>query len=184
MEDSQILDLYFARSEDAIAHTQKKYGAMLLALSRRITEDDRDAQECVNDTYWEAWRRIPPIRPEHFGAFLTKIARHISLNRCQMRHAAKRSALMVELSQELEQCVAGQSDAVDLDNQALRDAIERFLRSLDDTGQYIFVRRYFFGESLEEIGKRTGRSENNLASVLFRIRNKLRQFLKKEGITL
>ncbi len=184
MEDSQILDLYFARSEDAIAQTEQKYGPMLLALSNRTTEDLQDAQECVNDTYLQAWQRVPPQRPAYFGAYLAKITRHISLNRCQMRHAAKRSALVVELSRELEQCVAGQADVVDEENQALQAAINRFVRSLDDATQYIFVRRYFFGESLGEIARRTGRSESSLASVLFRTRSRLRLFLKKEEIDL
>ncbi len=184
MEDTQIVALFLARNEDAIAQTARKYGTMLQTLSRRITENDQDAAECVNDTYWQAWNLIPPNEPERLGAFLAKIVRHISFNLCEKRRADKRSALTVALSAELEQCVAGTEDVVDRDNLELRNALNRFLRSLDDTAQYVFVRRYFFGESLTEIAQRTGRSENNLASVLFRTRNKLRRHLQKEGITL
>ncbi len=184
MEDREIVALYFARQESAIACTQEKYGRLLLALSQRITEDPQDAQECVNDTYLQAWQRIPPQAPVHLGAWLVKITRHISLNRCRRDQARKRSAVVTELSQELQQCIPGRLDAVDLENRALREALIRFLGSLDGTARYIFIRRYFFAESLQEISRQTGRSENNLASVLFRVRNKLRAQLEKEGIPL
>ncbi len=184
MEDHEILELYFARNEDAIVQTQRKYGGPLEALCRRITEDALDAQECVSDTYLQAWQRIPPHRPDYFYGFLARIARHISLNRCQMRHARKRSAIVVELSDELQQCLVGMPDAVDWDNEALKASLNRFVRGLEPQSQYIFVRRYFLAESLGEIARRTGRSENDLASLLFRIRRKLKNHLQKEGIPL
>ncbi len=184
MDDKEIVALYFARSEDAIACTQEKYGSLLLSISQRITEDPLDAQECVSDTYMQAWQRIPPQKPTFLGAWLAKITRHISLNVCRLRHTQKRSALITELSGELQQCIPGQMDAVDLDAAVLREALNLFLHNLDDSTQYIFVRRYFFAESLQEIARRTGRSEKALASILFRVRNKLRAQLEKEGITL
>ncbi len=184
MDDKEIVALFFARSEDALTRTQEKYGPMLLVLSRRITENEQDAQECVNDTYLQAWQSIPPQAPAHLGAYLAKITRHISLNLCRLRHAQKRSALVTELSEELQQCIPGQLDAVDLDNKALQDSLNRFLQGLDGPTQYIFMRRYFFAESLQEIARRTGRSEKALASILFRARNKLRAQLEKEEIPL
>ncbi len=184
MEDKQIVALFLARDQAAIARTEEKYGKLLLTLSCRITESPEDAAECVNDALLQAWQRIPPDQPAHLGAWLAKVTRHISLNVCQKRHAQKRSAVITELSLELQSCIPGSLDAVDWENRALRDAINHFLRTLDGSARYIFVRRYFFGDSLPELARRTGRSEQNLASILFRARNKLRAQLSKEGIDL
>ncbi len=184
MEDKQIVALFLARDQAAIARTQEKYGKLLLTLSHRITENREDADECVNDALLQAWQRIPPDCPAHLGAWLAKVTRHISLNVCQKRRAQKRSAVVTELSQELQACVPGPLDAVDWDNRALQDAINHFLQALDGSTRYIFVRRYFFGDTLPEIARRTGRSESNLASILFRARSKLRAQLSKEGIDL
>ncbi len=184
MEDNQIIALFFARDQAALACTQEKYGKRMLMLSHRITESPEDAQECVNDALLQAWQRIPPQQPAHLGAWLAKVTRHISLNLCEKRKAQKRSAAVTELTQELQSCIPGALDAVDWDNRALRDALNRFLKGLDGSSRYIFMRRYFFADSLQEIARRTGRSENNLASVLFRARNRLRVQLEKEGIPL
>ncbi len=182
MEDTAILDLYFARNEAAIAQTAAKYGNGLYALSLRITENHEDTDECVSDTYFRAWNAIPPERPVHLFAYLGKIVRNLSLNICQKRQAQKRSAIVVELSNELQQCIA--VPLAQPEDDALRSTLNSFLRSLDSQSRYIFVRRYFYSDALGDIAKATGRSENNLASVLFRIRKKLRNYLQKEGICL
>ncbi len=184
MEDKDIVSLLHARDEAGLMQAQEKYGRLLLALSQRITENEQDAQECVSDAFLQAWQYIPPQSPSHLGAWLAKAVRHISLNLCEKRRAQKRSAVLTELSQELQQCIPGALDAVDLEGRLLQETLNRFLKGLDGSTRYLFVRRYFFGESLQELSAATGRSENALASTLFRARNKLRAQLQKEGIDL
>ena len=105
MEDAKIVDLYFARNEDAICQTDAAYGRKLFCLADRILHDAQDSEESVSDTYMKTWETIPPHRPTYFYAYLAKICRNFSLGRLQWNSAAKRNAVCVTLTQELEQCI-------------------------------------------------------------------------------
>ncbi len=180
MDDGKIIELYFSRDEKAIEETQKKYGTRLLALSVSITDDRLDSEECVNDTYLRIWNSIPPTRPKHFFGFIAKIVRNISLDVLDRRSAQKRLTTVVELSHELEECIP--SDTVE--DSALGEALNSFLRELEDDAQYIFVRRYFYSEPLSQIAARTGRSETAVTSLLYRTRKQLKKHLQNEGVKL
>ncbi len=180
MDDSKIIELYFARDEKAIEETAKKYGTRLHGLSLSITENALDAEECVNDTYLRLWQSIPPARPAHFFGYIARIVRNISLDLVERRQAKRRSATVVELTHELEECLPSR----EYETEELREALNSFLYALDGETQYIFMRRYFYSESVGLIAKRTGRSETAVSSLLYRTRNRLRTHLESEGIKL
>ena len=186
MEDSVIVDLFLNRSEDAITETDKKYGKQLLSLSVNITTDKRDAEECKNSTYFKAWNSIPPHEPrQYLFPFLSRIIRPLSLNVCKSRMAEKRRAVYVELSDELENCIPSPDDTeCRLDDMAICTALNEFLSSLPADGRRVFMRRYFYGDSTAAIAAGTGMTENNVKASLYRSRQKLLSYLKKEGIEL
>ena len=133
MLDGEIIDLYLKREPDAIRHTSEKYGSRLLVLSNRLMQDMETAKECENDTYFQAWERIPPNEPrEYFFAFLAKIIRHLSLDVCRKKNRQKRNAVIVELSGELEQCIPDRSSNVQtaVDGNEFGRVVSEFLRSL------------------------------------------------------
>lgn len=183
MEDEQIIALYFSRDDRAIRETETAYGGRLLTLSRRILNCREDAQECVNDTYWQTWNSIPPERPGILYAFLAAICRHLSLNRLDWRSAAKRSGCMVELTAELENCIPArmQDPAARI---ALKDALEQFLGGLKQEERLIFLRRYLYLEPIAQLAQEFGISQSKCKTLLYRLRNKLRLHLEKEGIAV
>lgn len=185
MEDEKIVQMYTERDEGAIKRTTEKYGARLRQLSFGITSNRETAEECENDTYMETWSRIPPAEPKtYFYAFLARITRSISIDRCRQRSSLKRNGLIVELSQELETCLPAADNVEDaLDEKLLGEAVSRFLRTLPDEKQVIFVRRYFYLDSISEISKRLSYGESKVKMTLLRTRNELREYLKKEGYT-
>ena len=186
MEDEKIIELFFLRDEKALKRTAEKYGARLRSVSFGITSDEQTAEECENDTYLEAWNAIPPNEPRtYFYAFLARIVRHISIDRCRERKSLKRDAYIVELSRELAESVPA-SDSVEskMDAKALGEAISRFLLTLSDEKQIIFMRRYFYMDSIDEISRRLSVSESKVKTTLFRMRNSLRDYLIKDGYTL
>ena len=186
MEDEKIVQLYLERDETAIWHTAEKYGLRLRALSFGITSDRQTSEECENDTYYEAWKRIPPNEPkEYFYAFLARITRHISIDRCRERASLKRNGLIVELTEELEMCLPAYDD-VDrvIDAKMLGEAINRFLLTLSREKRVIFMRRYFFLDNVSAIAKRCYVSESKVKTSLLRIRKDLKDYLNKEGYTL
>lgn len=176
MDDITIIDLYFARDEAAIRHTAEKYGGRLRALSHGIVQDMQTAEECENDTYLQAWNAIPPHDPkEYLYAFLARITRHISLNRCRDRRRLKRSAYICELSAELEQCIPAPDDAqCRLDDLALSEAINGFLGALDEEKRNLFLRRYWYLDSISDLARRFAMSESKVKTTLFRCRAQLR----------
>lgn len=186
MDDSTIVALYFRRDESAIEHTREKYGQRLRDLSFHIVEDAQTAEESENDTYLEAWLSIPPHAPENYlYCFLARITRNISLNRCRERSRLKRQAHLCELSEEMAQCVPS-PDNVEycLENKALGNAINGFLGSLSREKRGIFVRRYWFLDSISEISVRYAISESKTKTTLHRCREKLRKHLEKEGFSI
>ena len=186
MEDKKIVELYLRRDESAIARTAEKYGTRLRSFAYGIVADQQTAEECENDTYLTAWNSIPPNEPRsYFYPFLARILRNLSLSRCRERSALKRSAHVEELSREMEQCIPAQDDLqCRLDELVLKQAINGFLRTLSDDKRNLFVRRYWYLDSVELIANRYGLSKSKVKTTLFRVRNGLREYLIKEGYIL
>ena len=182
MEDAKIIALFFERNEQAVKETDTAYGRKLYVLSNNILNNREDAEESVSDTYMETWKTIPPKRPKYFYAFLASICRNLSLNRLDWKMAAKRNAEVVELTQEMESCIPDRRQDAEPDRRELRQALERFLESLSKESRLIFLRRYLYVDTVAEIAARYGISESKVKTQLHRTRNKLRNFLAKEGI--
>jgi len=186
LDDKKIVELFFERDEAAIKHTSEKYGRRLRSLSQRIVKDSQTAEECENKTYLETWNSIPPNEPkDYLYAFLARIVRHISLNFCRERNRLKRRAHICELSVEMEQCIPAPNDCeCGIEDMALKEAINSFLVLLDAEKRNIFLRRYWYMDSITDISKRYDLSESKVKTTLFRSRNKLREHLIKEGYML
>lgn len=183
MEDEEILDLYFARDEQAVAETDRKYGPYCFSLANSILNNLQDAEETVNDTYLHTWKAIPPKRPRYFQIFLAKITRNLAFSRYRSLSACKRGGGEVTLVlEELEQCIPSPSQVEDtLNARELTRTIRSFLDSLSPREQDIFLRRYFFVEESEAIARRYGMKPATVLRNLSRTREKLRKYLAKEG---
>lgn len=184
MEDEQIIELYFRRDQDAIVQTELAHGAKLNALANRILMNHEDAQECVSDTYMKAWETIPPTRPSYFYAYLAKICRFLCFGRLDWNNAAKRKAEIVELSAEMELCIPDPARERQMESQELAGLLNEFLGTLPEESRKIFLRRYWYADSITEIAQRYQMGESKVKTRLFRTRNALRSFLEKEGITV
>ena len=186
LNDEKIVELYLLRDETAIKETKDKYHNRLIALAYGIVNDEQTAEECENDTYIKAWNTIPPNEPRRYlYPFLARITRHISLNYCRNRNRLKRSAFIFELSSEMEQCIPAPDEfECKIDEIALGKAINDFLSTLDEEKRNIFIRRYWYLDSVANISKRFSISQSKTKTTLFRCRNGLREYLKKEGYTL
>ena len=182
MDDNEILDLYFARSEQAIVQTDQKYGFYCYSIAKRILSDPLDAEESVNDTYAEVWKSIPPRRPKYFFAFLASICRHLSLNRVDWKQAAKRRAQVVPLTEEMENCIPDTVHERQMEAKELGRLLDLFLESLPKDSRLIFLRRYWYVDSVPEIAARYGMTESKVKMQLSRTKEKLRLFLEQEEI--
>lgn len=182
MEDGQILELFWERSEDAIGQVKEKYDGVCMALLRNLLRNEQDAQECANDAYLALWNTIPPERPEPLVTYLLKIARNQGLRRITYYNAQRRDDRQVIALQELESCLAS-PDVVEqaVESKLLEEEIEAFLRTLPKADRQIFLRRYWFCDSLEDIAKGFGGTRMSVKSKLFRLRTRLRNHLIKEG---
>lgn len=184
MEDSLIVELFLQRNESAISESSEKYGSRLRSLALGITEDALTAEECENDTYLEAWKRIPPHEPrKYLYAFLARITRHLALNRIREAKSQKRHAFLTVLSAELEQCLPS-GEEPQLDQLALKEALNGFLTTLSEEKRNIFLRRYWFLDSIECISERFGLSQSKVKTTLFRCRKGLKSYLEQEGYVL
>ena len=186
LDDDRIIELYLLRDETAINQTSEKYGSRLLSLAYGIINDRQTAEECENDTYMEAWNTIPPHEPRSFlYAFLARITRHISLNCCRDRARLKRSAYICELSAEMEECIPAPDDVeCRIDDMALREALNGFLRTLDEEKRNVFLRRYWYLDSIADVSKRYALSQSKVKSMLFRMRSQLKNYFEQEGYDL
>ncbi len=186
MGDEEILELYWARSEEAIAATAERYGAYCRTIALHILGNSQDAEECVNDAYLGAWNAIPPGRPESLAAFLGKITRNAALNRRRREKAKKRGSGQVELAlSELEDCVpAVVSVEQGVEDQLITAALESFLLIQVQPKRNIFIRRYWYLSPIRDIAKEYGMSQSKVKSMLFRMRKELKAYLEKEGILL
>lgn len=186
MEDEKILDLYWDRDEAAIYETDRKYGRYLTKIARNVLSDIEDSRESVNDTYYAAWNSIPPQRPGILSAYLGKLARRISIDMLRKRTRQKRGGSEYILSlEELEGTLsAGNTTEEAMDEKLLGEAISNFLRTLPPLTRHTFIGRYYFLDPLAEVARYCGISESKAKSLLFRTRNKLRDYLLKEGFAL
>ena len=182
MEDKKIVELYWARNEEAITQTSVKYGGMMHATSKSIVGSHEDAEECVNDAYLAAWNSMPENRPTYLGGYMAKIIRNISINRYDHNHAVKRQAVQVAF-EELEECLADlQTPAEQYEQGCLKEVLDSFLESLDEQKRVIFLRRYFYTDSIAEIAQRMQMGEGKVKSILFRLRGQLAEVLKEAGV--
>ena len=186
MKDEAIIELYWARSEAAIAETERAYGRYCRSVALGILRDDQDAEETVNDAYLKTWNSIPPERPNPLKGFLGRITRQLSINRLERNTAQKRGAGQYALAlEELAECIPDRDSGTDLDDlTALRDALNRFLRELDPEPRRVFLRRYWHTQSVAEIAEACGMSQSKVKSMLLRTRNRLRIKLTEEGFFL
>lgn len=182
VEDSEIIERYWARDEQAIQETDRVYGRKLYALADRILQNQEDAEESVSDTYMKAWETIPPQRPNYFFPYLAKLCRNFALGRLDWRNAAKRNAEVVTLTREMELCIPDPSYDKRLEGEEIGEALNRFLEGLSRESRMIFMRRYWYTDSISQIAARYGISESKVKTRLHRTRAQLYAFLKKEGI--
>lgn len=180
MEDEKILRLLFARSESAIDALMRKFGRQVTAIARNILGLEQDAQEAVNDTWLAVWDAIPPARPKPLGAFVCRIGRNISLNQLRSRTAQKRDSRYDLCMEELSQILPDTTTEELVDARALGRCINDYLGGLEAQARWLFLRRYWFGDSVKELSRQTGLSENVLSVRLHRLRKQLKEHLIKE----
>ena len=182
MEDLQIIGLLFQRSETAISALQQKFGGLCRSIISHVLTDRRDIEECTNDTYLRVWNSIPPQRPERLDSYLARIARNVALDRYDYNTASMRKSDLTLAYEELALYLPSRNQETDAIE--FRSFINRFLRSMPKIPRAMFIRRYWYGESISEIAVAFEYSEEKVKSSLFRTRNKLRGAMIKEGIYL
>lgn len=185
MEDREIIELFWARMETAINETAKKYGRLCNYIAANILVSREDCEECVNDTYFGLWSAIPPQRPERFSAFVSKVVRNLSLKKYEYVTAEKRNPEAVCSFDELSECVSG-GDYVEneLENRRIEELLNTFLWKQEEAKRRVFVRRYWYFESIACICEKTGFSESKVKSMLFHLRKDLKEYLEREGVAL
>ncbi len=182
MEDSTIIALFFERSEQAIAELDKKYGSAIKKTAANILSDRSDVEECVNDTYLRAWNSIPPHKPNPLISFVCKIARNLALDKYRTNKAEKRNSEFDLILDEMEACIPSDMCVeTEIEEKELSSAISRFLLTLNRDDRFLFVRRYWYADSITELAALTNTSTNRISVRLFRIREKLKKTLLKEG---
>lgn len=185
MEDGQIIELYWSRDQRAIRETDGKYGKLLHGIAWNLLRSREDSEECVNDTYLRAWEAIPPARPGAFRTWLGQITRNLSLDRWKSRRAEKRGGGAEVLLGELEDCVpAPAGTRRPVEDGELAELLSAFLRRLSREARAMFLRRYWYGESVAEVAEALGCGEGKVKSSLFRSRKALREYLEREGIAV
>ena len=183
MNDSQIVNMYWERNEKAVEETQKKYGSFCYSVAYSILCNEEDAKESVNDTYLDAWNSIPPHKPSVLSAFLGKITRRISIDKWRNKNAARRGGGQItDTLDELAECIPDNNGIEkQLEEKALNETINSFIKSLPKKEQKIFICRYWYLDSIKSISEQFGFSQSKVTSMLFRIREKLRKILMEEG---
>lgn len=181
MDDSQIIQLYFDRDEHAIAETSRKYGALCYRIAGNILRSHEDAEECVNDVYLRLWNAIPPACPDSLPAYICRIARNLALKKFESVHAEKRSPDVTVPLSEIEAFLPDERALSAAAQEGLSSVINRFLSGEKEETRNVFVRRYWFFDSVHDIAEQYAVSESKVKSILFRTRKKLRRHLEKEG---
>lgn len=181
MTDTNLIDLFFARSEDAIARTKEQYGKLVRHIIAGILKSTQDIEECENDTYLGTWNSIPPKHPDSLKAYLAVIARNTALKRYAYLHAEKRNAEYAVSFEELAECICDNTDSAQHSDMELRETINGFLQTLKAEQRRVFLLRYWMGYSIEEITQQCGIGKSKVESMLFRMRGKLRTYLTERG---
>ncbi len=186
MDDNDIIQLYWDRNDQAIHMTSEKYGHYCKSIARNILNNDQDADECVNDTYWNAWNAMPTLWPEQLATFLGKITRNLSFNKYKHNHAEKRGGGEIPLVlDELADCVSDTDDVAQIiDRQELRKAINSFVRSLSTKKRNLFVRRYWYADPVSEIAADYEMLQASVSKALERTRKQLNTYLTERGFEL
>lgn len=186
MEDIKIVQLYWDRDQKAIFETATKYGNYCTSIAKNILGNDEDAEECVSDTYMNAWNSMPPHRPNMLSTFLGKITRNLSFNRYKHNHANKRGGSEISaVLDELSECVSGKDNVEqEIEYKELANVIDSFLDTLSFKKRNIFICRYWYTDSISEIAKQFHMRENTVSMTLHRIRLKLQKYLMERGYEL
>ena len=185
MDDKQIIELYFERNEQAIKETETKYGAFCHRIAMNILGIHEDAEECVNDTYYSVWKQIPPTVPEVFKVYLGRITRNLSISRFRAMRAKKRYSSMEIMLSELNDCVPSSSNVEQtIEVMQLSDYISEWLDSLPEEDCALFVRRYWFGDEVQELAKKCGITAAKVAQRMLRLRKSLKVALEQKGVAL
>lgn len=185
MDDKEIIELFWARNEDAIAQSDIKYGKSLKTLSNNILQNHNDCEECVNDTYVKAWETIPPKKPYSLFAYLGKIVRNISIDLWRKNSAQKRNYNLTVMLSELSECIPEtQTTEEKAEERVLSGVINSWLVSLSEDDRFLFTGRYWFGEDVKSLSKKLKLSPNATSARLFKLRKRLQSELEKEGISL
>ena len=182
MDDLMIIELYFARNEQAIKETDIKYVKLCFSMANNILFNDEDSEECVNDTYLSVWNKIPPTRPNNFRAFICKIVRNLSMKKLEFNRALKRTQNVTVSYTELEEILPDTRTAPEWEYENLGKIISDFLQHEKEDARNVFIRKYYFFDSISDIAERYSFTESKVKNMLYHSRNKLRECLKKEGI--
>ncbi|MBR2907785.1 MAG: sigma-70 family RNA polymerase sigma factor [Clostridia bacterium] len=176
VEDEKIIALFEGRDEQALLEIDRLYGRLCLTVARGITENEADAEECLNDTYLRLWNAIPPEHPKSLRAYALRTVKNLALDKLERRKAKKRAAVLLEL----DECIGHFAD--DLTDEELRNALNEFLETLERVDAVIFVRRYYYSEPVKTIAERLGCKDNAISKRLGKMRRNLRKFLTERGI--
>ncbi len=183
MEDKHIIALFFARSEQALVALAEKYDRLCKKIARNILKNEQDSEECVNDGYLGAWETIPPQEPDPLAAYVCRLVRNAAVNRYHANTAQKRNSFYDVSLDELEDCLSG-GDTLDeeIAVQELGELLNCFLETLSQENRVLFLRRYWFADSVNDIAERLQMNSNSVSARLFRIREKLRAYLEEQGV--
>ena len=184
MDDAKIIELFFSRNEDAIAETALKYGKLCYSISGNILENSEDTEECVNDTYMALWNCIPPQKPSNLMAFISKIIRNLSLKKLEYNLAKKRDSSITHSLYELEEILPDTAISDKFDDEEIGRLLSEFLRKEKPHTRSVFIRKYWYFDSVSDIARRYKFSESKVKSMLFHTRNRLKKYLIKEGVHL
>ena len=183
MDDQSIVELFIQRNENAITESKKKYGNYCARIAANILSVSEDAEECVNDTWVSAWNRIPPVIPVSLKAFYGKLVRDISLDRYRKSHAGKRFTGMVMILDELSECIPSDQDVQKiLEARELTDMINTWLAGLTKDDRVLFIKRYYYGETVKSLAGMMNCTENQMAQKMLKLRNGLKAYLRTEGV--
>ena len=184
MDDLSIIELYFARDEQAIKETDAKYGKLCHSIAYNILNNNEDSEECVNDTYIGVWNTIPPTRPNNYMAFVCRITRNLSLKRIEIMARQKRTQATIVSLDELAEVLPDESIADGISDEDIGKAISDFLRNEKEDVRNVFIRKYYFFDSIGDIATRYGFTESKVKNMLYHTRNKLKEYLIKEGVEI
>ncbi len=184
MEDQRIVDLFWQRDERVLSIVRETYGKLCRRVAYNLLGNAEDVEECENDTYLAAWNAIPPARPHSLSAFLCRIARHLALKRFARRTAQKRGGESALLLSELREVASDDTVEEAFDSAHTAALIDRFLESETAENRWLFVGRYWYGEPLSALSRESGVSEGALKVRLHRQRERLRDYLQKEGVSV